>query len=173
MTRSRCLALALVLVVAASAYAREFVAEADDFKCLTDGTKAPGKHFYISNLRKRKLNKALKKTMTGKVGKGYPVGTILQLFPFEAMAKRGGKFNREGGGWEYFQLNITPDGQTEILKRGTAEVTGLTGTSCQNCHLNLAADHDSICEFVIGVEGLGLTEEIVAAFQASDARCNK
>jgi hypothetical protein len=171
MTWPRCLALVMVLLVAAAAYAREFVAEADDFQCLTAGTKAPGKHFYISNLKKRKLKKALRKTETGKVGKGYPVGTILQLFPFEAMVKRGGKFNREGHGWEYFQLKITPDGQTEISKRGTAEVIGLTGTSCQNCHEQLAADHDAICEFVIGAEGLGLTEEMITALQAGDVRC--
>ena len=168
---SRLLALALMLSITAAASAREFVAEVDDFKCLTDGTQAPGKHFYISNLKKRKLKKALKKTETGKVGKGYPVGTILQLFPFEAMVKRGGKFNREGHGWEYFQLHVTSDGQTEILKRGTAEVTGLTGTSCQDCHERLAADHDAICEFIIGAEGLGLTDEMIAALQASDARC--
>ena len=43
-------------------------------------------------------------TNKGKLGKGYPVGTILQLFPFEAMAKRGGKFNKAGHGWEYFTL---------------------------------------------------------------------
>jgi hypothetical protein len=171
MTRSLGLALAMTVLLGAAAHGKEFVAQPDDFKCLFDGTKAPGKHFFISNIKKRKLKRALKKTETGKVGKGYPVGTILQLFPFEAMAKRGGKFNREGHGWEYFQLHITADGQTEILKRGTAEVTGLTGTSCQNCHENLAADHDAVCEFVIGAAGLGLTEDLVNALQASDARC--
>ena len=136
------LAVALVLLGGIAVEAREFAAEVDDFQCLTSGSKPAGKHFYISHLKQRKLRKALRKTETGKLGKGYPAGTILQLFPFEAMAKRGG-----------------------------AEIIGITGSSCQNCHLRFAADHDSVCEFVVGAEGLGFTEEQIAAFQASDPRC--
>src|SRR5262245_32252166 len=162
--------LGLIAALAVPAIAKEFVAQPEDFRCLTDGAQPEGKLFYVFG-KKRIVKKALRKTKTGKLGKGYPVGTILQLFPFEAMAKRGGKFNKEGHGWEYFQLHITADGQTEILKRGTAEVTGLTGTSCQNCHERFAADYDAICEFVIGADGLGLTEDDIAALQATDARC--
>ena len=164
-------ALALGLALAAPAHAREFVAEVGNFRCLTDGVRAPGKSFYIFHAKRGALARAVRKTERGKLGKGYPVGTILQLFPFEAMAKRGGRFNREGNGWEYFKLHVAADGTTEILARGKSEVTGLTGTSCQDCHQNTAADHDSVCEFVIGASGLGLTDEQIRAFQASDARC--
>jgi hypothetical protein len=30
-----------------------------------------------------------------------------------------------------------------------------------------------VCEFVVGAEGLGFTEEQIARFQASDVRCKK
>lgn len=152
---------------------REYVAEVDDFRCLTDGVRAPGKTFFIFHAKRAGLRKAVRKTKRAKLGKGYPVGTILQLFPFEAMVKRGGDFNPEGGGWEYFKLSIGADGTTAIVARGGAEVTGITGGSCQTCHLRLAAGHDSVCEFVVGAEGLGFTAEQIAAFQASDPRCKK
>ena len=160
----------LIAALATPALAkREFVATAEDFRCLTDGKQPPDKRFRIFGKR-AVVRKAMRKTKRAKLGKGYPVGTILQLFPFEAMAKRGGSFNPEGGGWEYFTLKPNPDGTTEILKRGGAEVTGLTRQSCQECHLRLAADHDSVCEFVIGPEGLGLTDDLITAFQ-NDVRC--
>jgi len=168
--------IVVALVIAALAEPatarREFVATAEDFKCLTDGAKAEGKHFFVFG-RKRTVKKALRKTKTGKLGKGYPVGTILQLFPFEAMAKRGGKFNPEGGGWEYFKISPKADGTSEIVARGGAEIIGITGSSCQTCHVRVASEHDSVCEFVIGAEGLGFTDEQIAQFQASDPRCKK
>src|SRR5262249_724792 len=152
-----------------------FIATADDFQCLLDGTKVPGKHFFVFHRKKAALKKALHKIETGKLGrKGLPVGTIVQLVPFEALVKRGGKFNRDGHGWEYFSLNPKTDGTTEILKRGGAEVLGaFTHTSCQNCHERLAAQHDAICEFVQGTEGIGLTDDLLAVLQNSDPRCRK
>ena len=161
----------LLLAVATAAPAkREFVAQAKDFKCLTDGAQAPGKLFYIFNKHRRLRTKAVRMTETGKLGKGYPRGTILQVFPFEAMVKRGGDYNPAGDGWEFFKLHIAPDGQTAIVARGEAEVTNLAG-SCQGCHMRLAAQHDAVCEFVIGAAGLGLTDAQVRALQAGDARC--
>jgi hypothetical protein len=169
------LAIVLVLLgLAAPAAARHFVAEADDFQCLLDGTKASGKHFFVFHRRKAALKKALHKIETGKLGKGLPVGTILQLVPFEAMVKRGGKFNRQGHGWEYFSLNPKADGTSEILARGQSEVLGaFTHSSCQTCHENHAAQHDAICEFVQGTEGIGLTDDILAVLQNGDPRCKK
>jgi len=161
----------VVLVLATGALAkREFVAQADDFQCLTNGVHAPDKLFYVFHKSRRLRMKALRKATTGKLGKGFPKGTILQVFPIEAMVKRGGRFNREGGGWEYFRLSITADGKTEIVARGGPEVANPAG-SCQGCHTRVAPDHDSVCEFVIGAAGLHLTDEQVRAFQATDQRC--
>ncbi len=36
-----------------------------------------------------------------------------------------------------------------------------------------AADHDAICEFVIGTAGIGLTDDFLALIQNADARCKK
>ncbi|MBD3162830.1 MAG: hypothetical protein GF346_10560 [Candidatus Eisenbacteria bacterium] len=72
----------------------------------------------------------------------YPMGTILvkETYGFDAqgnpdftdgnvvgMAKRGGDFNEEHGGWEWFLLS--PQGD-EILDRGA----GLMGGACNDCH---------------------------------------
>lgn len=161
---------AIVLACARTGEARQFVAQVKDFTCLTSGVHAPGKLFYIFHKSKPLRRRALRKATTGKLGKGFPKGTILQLFPFEAMAKRGGGFNRDGGGWEYFRLNVAADGTTTIVARGGPEVVNLFG-SCEGCHLRTAADHDSVCEFAQGASGLHLTEEQIRSIQATDPRC--
>jgi hypothetical protein len=146
-------------------------AKPEDFRCLLDGVKAEGKNFYIFHRNRRKLARAVRMTATGKIPKrGYPVGTILQLFPFEAMIKRPRRFNPEGNGWEFVRLNVTADGRTEIVQTGKGEVANGIG-SCQGCHVQLAPDHDLVCEFVVGTSGLGLTDAQVAAIQARDPRC--
>ena len=146
-------------------------AKAEDFQCILNGVKAEGKNFYIFHRNKRKLARAVKMTNTGKIPKvGYPVGTILQLFPFEAMIKRRRGFNRDGHGWEFVRLSISNDGVTQVLATGKGEVENRFG-SCQGCHTQLAPDHDLVCEFTVGTSGLGLTDAQVAAIQATDPRC--
>jgi len=143
----------------------------EDFHCILDGVKAEGKNFYIFNRNKRKLAHAVKMSDTGELPKhGYPVGTILQIFPGEAMVKRHRHYNPDGNGWEFVKLSITADGQTQVVASGRAEVANGFG-SCQGCHQRLAAAHDLVCEFVVGTSGLGLTPEQVARIQAADPRC--
>ncbi len=150
----------------------EFRAKARDFRCLTRGIKAEGKHFYVSNRNHKRLLEAVGMSGSGDLGNGYPVGTILQLLPGEAMAKRGGQFNPEGNGWEWFRLTFTPNGHARIAARGGAEVANALG-SCQRCHGAVAPTHDLVCEFVIGANGLGLTDAQIAQLQAEDPRCKK
>ena len=144
------------------------------FRCLTDGVKPTGKNFFVFHKNKKKRAKAVAMTESGDVSAGYPVGTILQLFPFEAMVKRKKGFNPEGNDWEFFQLvpeqKLNGKYKTKILAQGKAEVANPAG-SCQGCHVRLATEHDLVCEFVIGAEGLHLTPEQIAAAQASDPRC--
>ena len=47
--------------------------------------------------------------------------------------------------------------------------------SCQSLPpgRSVAPTHDLVCGFVIGASGLGLTDEQLAAIQASDPRCKK
>jgi hypothetical protein len=144
-----------------------------EFKCLLKGKKPEGKDFYVFNRNRAKLRKAVAMSQTGELpGKGYPVGTILQVLPFEAMIKRGPGFNPEGDDWEFVRLAATPDGRTEIRADGKGEVTNALG-SCQGCHKALAQQYDLVCGFVVGASGLGLTEEQLANLQASDPRCQK
>lgn len=70
----------------------------------------------------------------------YPQGTIIVKHSYDgegedeftAMVKRGGDFNSEGGGWEWFMLEA--DGR--IMGRGAALMEG----GCQSCHNNAATD---------------------------------
>ena len=165
---STALVLDLVLTAGAEPHARP-----RDFRCLLRGTKPAGKSFYVFNRSRVKLRKAVAMSETGEIPpEGYPVGTILQVLPFEAMIKRRPGFNPEGDDWEFVRLEPTPRGRTEILADGKGEVANALG-SCQSCHQLLAHDHDLVCGFVIGAAGLGLTEEQLSEIQADDPRCKK
>jgi len=170
--------LALVLPLAAALVApapagAEPHTRPRDFRCLLKGKKAEGKSFYIFNRNRAKLRRALAMSETGEIpGRGYPVGTILQVLPFEAMIKRRRGYNPEGNDWEFVRLRPTPEGGTEILGAGRGEVSNALG-SCQGCHQRLASDYDLVCEFVVGAAGLGLTDEQLAAIQAADPRCKE
>ena len=157
------LALAVILSTAARA---EFRAQADDFRCLQEWTKVPGKTFYVFNPNSKRLQKALRIATRDIPRKRYPVGTILQFFPREAMVKRGGRFNRAGHGWEFFRLSVSPGG-TEIVQRGAADVANNIG-SCQGCHA-AAAKFDLVCEGH-GVAALNLPDSIIRLLQ-QDPRC--
>lgn len=162
------LVLVPVLVLAAPFGAgAEFVAQEQDFKCLFEGKRAPGTNFFVFHRNKKRLKKALRIAERDRPNKRYPVGTILQVFPFEAMVKRGGKWNREGNGWEWFRLLVRPEGAT-ITARGGAEVANLAG-SCQGCH-EVAKQFDLVCEGH-GAPGIGFTDEQVRALQRLESRC--
>src|SRR5215510_5334456 len=142
-----------------------------DFHCLLKGKKPEGKSFYVFNRNRAKLRRAVAMSETGAIpARGYPVGTILQVLPFEAMIKRRRGYNPEGNDWEFVRLRPTPNGRTQILADGKGEVTNALG-SCQACHKALAQQHDLVCGFVIGAAGLGLTEQQLASIQAADPRC--
>src|ERR671918_719140 len=54
-------------------------------------------------------------------GGPFPVGTIIQLVPQEAMVKRAPGFDPDSNDWEFFALDVSPEG-TKIVTRGGAEV---------------------------------------------------
>jgi len=147
--------------------------KADDFRCLLDGKKPEGRNFFVFHRNKAKLRRAVRISKTGKIPKrGYPVGTILQVLPFEAMVKRPRGFNPVGNDWEWVRLSVSADGTTAITAAGKGEVRNVIG-SCEGCHqqIDQRSPHDLVCGFVIGAAGLGLTDEQLAAIQASDPRC--
>jgi hypothetical protein len=164
----RCIGTVLVLAVLLPGLARaEFIAKDSDFKCLFEGVRPAGKNFFVFHKNKRKLRKAVRVAERDKPSKRYPVGTILQVFPFEAMVKRGGRFNHEGNGWEWIQLAVTKDGAT-IAGRGGPELTNRAG-SCQTCHEG-AKSFDLVCEGH-GAATLGFTDAQIRGLQKLEPRC--
>src|SRR4029077_10724169 len=87
----RRLAVAFGIVAAlAGGTQAEFVARARDFKCLKAFTPVPGKSFVVYNRNPSRLRRAIRIAANDLRNKHYPIGTIVQVFPFEAMVKRGG-----------------------------------------------------------------------------------
>ena len=124
------LPLATVLVAPSQGRAEPH-ARPRDFHCLLKGKKPEGKDFYVFNRNRAKLREAVAMSETGELpAKGYPVGTILQVLPFEAMIKRRPGFNPEGNDWEFVRLTPTANGRTQIRADGKGEVANALG-SCQ------------------------------------------
>jgi hypothetical protein len=148
-------------------------AKRSDFRCLLKGKKVEGKNFYIFNRSRARLRKAVAMTESGVIPpSGYPVNTVLQVLPLEAMIKRRPGYNPDGDDWEFVRLNVDSKGKTQIIADGKGEVANGLG-SCQTCHKAIAPTHDLVCGFVIGAAGLRLTDEQLAAIQAADPRCKK
>ena len=110
---------------------------ADDFSCLS-GWDRVGRT-YIRNVRGHQ-EEAL---AAARDGGAYPVGTIVQLFPEEAMVKRGEGFSPETKDWEFLIL-ANAGGETIITDRGTTGLRNIAG-SCAECHLEAEARYDMVC----------------------------
>jgi len=143
----------------------DFVAEAGDFVRLQDMT--PVREFFISNPAGH-LKKALA-VANSESGGTYPVGTIIQLVPQEAMVKRAPGFSPATKDWEFFELETSADG-TKIHKRGGAEVVNRFGGSCSDCHALAKPQFDFICEDTNGCEPLPISDTVIAAIQKADPR---
>jgi hypothetical protein len=143
----------------------QYVADASDFECLTDWTRV--RHFRITN-KLGHLDEALA-VAHGAAPPPYPVGTIIQLVPMEAMVKRGGGFFPDAHDWEFFVLSPSAAG-TQILQRGREEVINVGPITCFGCH-GAAPQTDFICESGNGCVALNLSEALIDALQTGDPRC--
>src|SRR3989441_12533982 len=101
----------------------------------------------------------------------YPVGTILQLVPFEAMVKHPREKFPKTNGWEFFALDLSEAG-TKIRDRGDKVVNLSLGLPCLSCH-QPAAKFDFVCEKKHGCVPLPFDDKKFAEIQASDPRCPK
>ncbi len=143
----------------------DFVAEATDFRNLHTMTKVRG--FYLDN-RLGHLDEALAVADSPDGGE-YPVGTILQLVPQEAMVKRRVGFDPATNDWEFFFLTVSPEG-TVISVRGTDEVQNRFGGNCASCHAPAGKRFDFVCEDDHGCAPLPIGEDLITAIQESDPR---
>ena len=102
-------------------------------------------------------------------GGTYPVGTIIQLVPQEAMVKRRAGFSPATNDWEFFSLDTSKAG-TKILARGGAKVVNRFGGSCASCHGAAQPQFDLVCGTTHGCAPLPLGPELIASLQKSDPR---
>jgi hypothetical protein len=144
----------------------DFEAQATDFECILDWTKV--RHFYITN-KAGNMDEtlAIANSTSGGV---YPVGTIIQLIPQEAMVKRGAGFSAQTKDWEFFSLQPSAT-DTQILARGTTHVQNQFNANCLDCHQKARPEFDMVCENTHGCDPLGLPENLIASLQSADPRC--
>jgi hypothetical protein len=138
---------------------------ADDFVALADMTPVRG--FFVGNLR-GDLDGTLEVARSPDGGT-YPVGTVIQLVPQEAMVKREPGFSPETNDWEFFSLDVTEQG-TSILERGGDDVVNRFGGSCAGCHSLAEPKWDFVCEQDHGCDPLPIGRDVIELVQEADPR---
>jgi len=103
-------------------------------------------------------------------GGTYPPGTLIQLFPGEAMLKRGNGWNTMTNDWEFFALSVNAEATT-ITARGADDTVNMFGGNCFGCHSAAEPQWDLVCEQDHGCEPLGVDRSFIDRLQDSDPRC--
>lgn len=140
--------------------------QAEDFVCILDWDKV--RKFRVTNLLGH-IDETLA-VANDPAGGVYPVGTVIQLIPNEAMVKRAVGFAPENSDWEFFALETSTDG-TSIMARGAKEVVNGLGGNCFDCHAKAAPQWDRVCEDNHGCDPLPFTAEQIDMVQQADPRC--
>ena len=156
--------LCLAFCLSAPASAAEPITE-KSFGCMHEGTKV--KNTYIRHSDPAKLKEAVRIYETGAADTDYPAGTVLQLVPNEAMVKHAKKDFPKTNGWEFFAFEVSAAG-TKIVGRGDTASNPL-GT-CLSCHQG-AVKYDYVCDKTHGCPPVPITDAMIVAMQAKDARC--
>jgi hypothetical protein len=139
------------------------------FGCILDWPKVRNTRFKHAD--PQKLKEAMHILRDRIPDREYPVGTILQLVPFEAMVKHErGKFPKTNG-WEFFTLDVFETGTT-IRDRGDNVVNLSQGVTCLSCH-QPAARFDFVCEKGHGCAPIPFDDQMIAEMQKGDRRCAK
>lgn len=139
---------------------------AEDFSCILDWPKVD-RFRIINELGHQAEAEAVARSASGGT---YPVGTIIQLIPYEAMVKRREGWNPATNDWEFFFLEVSADGTT-IAARGTDDVVNGLGGNCFDCHSAAEPKWDLVCASGHGCEPLPFTAEQIEMAQQSDPRC--
>ncbi|PCC69644.1 hypothetical protein SAMN02745121_04068 [Nannocystis exedens] len=140
--------------------------QAEDFTCILEWEKV--RKFRITNLLGH-MDEALE-VANSPTGGVYPVGTVIQLIPGEAMVKRAAGWAPDNSDWEFFALEVSAEGTT-IMARGTQDVVNGFGGNCFDCHAKAAPQWDRICEEGHGCDPLPITPEQIEMVQMADPRC--
>jgi hypothetical protein len=144
----------------------DFDMAAADFTCLLSLPKV--RRFRITNMLGHESESLAVANAPGM--SDYPVGTLIQLVPVEAMVKRRKGFSPASNDWEYFFLDVAESGTT-IVSRGTTDVVNRFGGNCQSCHEKAEPKWDFVCENDHGCDTIPVTPEQIEQAQAGDPRC--
>jgi hypothetical protein len=144
----------------------DVVVDADDFTALVDMTPVRG--FFVSNVLGH-VDEAVE-VAESPDGGVYPVGTVIQLIPQEAMVKRAPGFDPDSNDWEFFTLDATPEGTTILTRGGSEVINRFNGSSCASCHSAAEPQFDFVCEDTHGCEPLPVPDDVITAIQQSDPR---
>jgi len=137
------------------------------FTCLTEMTRV--RHFFVDNLL-GDLDATIAVAKSTEGGE-YPPGSVVQLVPTEVMVKHPPGFNAATRDWEFFELDVSPEGSS-IRNRGFIDVVNQFGGNCFGCHVKARPEFDLICEQNHGCDPIPVTREMIAEFQAADPRCS-
>ena len=137
-----------------------------DFPCMTT-MESTGRYRFTNLIG---LDAETRAVATSPDGGTFPLGTLIQLIPGEAMVKRGESFSPETNNWEFFTLAVSAEG-AEITARGGAEVDGVTGANCFACHSAAEPQWDLVCGADHGCMSLGIDQDTIQTLQENDPRC--
>src|SRR5690242_3667393 len=98
----------LGICMVASASAEELSVSEQTFGCILDWPKVRNTRFKHAD--PQKLKEAMHILRDSIPDREYPVGTILQLVPFEAMVKHERTKFPKTNGWEFFALDVSEAG---------------------------------------------------------------
>jgi hypothetical protein len=154
---------------AGSATAEDHDPQPEDFTCIRDWQRVSG--FRITNLLGHTDEAiAVAESATGGV---YPVGTVIQHLPTEAMVKRGAGFSPDTRDWEFFLLTLSASGAT-IMERGTTMIETAQGETCASCHSMPPDEFDFVCNIwadqTDGTCGFDFSDSVLN--NAMDPRCD-
>jgi hypothetical protein len=151
-----------------STESKEVTVTADTFKCLADMT--PVKHFFVDNLLGNLEGTVA--VANSDIGGTYPKGSVVQLFPDEIMVKHGEGWNSATRDWEFFEIDVTEEGNT-IRGRGFVDVVNRFGGNCFGCHVKAKPEWDMICGKDHGCDSIPVTSEEILQLQQADPRCRQ
>ncbi len=161
-------ALCLTAVVANAEPAEKSAVKvsAETFSCIQDMKHI--RNIFVGNVAGN-LEASLKVAEENNGG-AYPVGTVLQLIPQEAMVKREKGFSPKSNDWEFFVMDVTKGG-AKIIQRGIDGIVNFEGKDCLSCHAQAQPKWDMVCETGHGCTPLPFPQAMITAIQKTDPQC--
>ncbi len=170
MLKRSMLVVGLAFWMVSVAFAADVAVSEQTFGCILDWPQV--RNTRINHADRQQLAEAMRIFRDSIPNTEYPVGTILQLVPFEAMVKHPREKFPKTNGWEFFALDISAAG-TKIRDRGDSVVNLSQGKTCLSCHQPAAARFDFVCEKGHGCAPIPFNDQAIKALQQADARCAK